>query len=117
MVNNSLIQVDLLEMNVSWISEDLELYQNGISGFLMSLSFTLLRGFTFVMAVIVHRAFYRLMKRLPGRAVNQIIYPYMVSLFVSFNGEHGGEYPLGWDLAYILRPNRPHYHIWFPEVG
>ena len=84
MVNNSLIQVDLLEMNVSWISEDLELYQNGISGFLMSLSFTLLRGFTFVMAVIVHRAFYRLMKRLPGRAVNQIIYPYMVSFFCFF---------------------------------
>ena len=28
--------------------------------------------------------------------------------------KEGGEYPLGWDLAHVLRPNRPHYH---PEVG
>ena len=27
--------------------------------------------------------------------------------------KEGGEYPLGWDLAHILRPHRPHY----PEVG
>ena len=33
---------------------------------------------TFVMAIIVHKAFYKLMKRLPGRDINQIIYPYMV---------------------------------------
>ena len=25
--------------------------------------------------------------------------------------KEGGEYPLGWDLAQILRPNRPHYHL------
>jgi hypothetical protein len=30
------------------------------------------------MAIIVHRAFYKLMKRLPGRDINLIIYPYMV---------------------------------------
>ena len=78
MVNQSLIRVDHLGMNVSWEPEDLELYENGQSGFFMSLGFTLLRAFTFFMAVIVHRAFYKLMKRLPGRAVNQIIYPYMV---------------------------------------
>ena len=40
------------------------------------------------------------------------------TMFVCFNGrlsfKEGGEYPLGWDLAHILRPNRPHYH---PEVG
>ena len=28
--------------------------------------------------------------------------------------KEGGEYPLGWDLAHVLRPNRPHYHL---EVG
>ena len=78
MVNKSLVQDDLLGRNVSWLPEDLELYENGQSGLLISLGFTVLRCFTFVMAVIVHRAFYKLMKRLPGRAVNQIIYPYMV---------------------------------------
>ena len=81
MVDMSLIQADLLGMNVSWLPEDLELYENGQSGFLISLGFTVLRCFTFVMAVIVHRAFYKLMKRLPDRAVNQIIYPYMVSSY------------------------------------
>ena len=28
--------------------------------------------------------------------------------------KEGGEYPLVWDLAHVLRPNRPHYH---PKVG
>ena len=85
MVNKSLIQADLLGLNVSWLPEDLELYENGQSGFLISLFFTVLRCFTFVMAVIVHRAFYKLMKRLPGRAVNQIVYPYMVGTLENNN--------------------------------
>ena len=25
--------------------------------------------------------------------------------------KEGGEYPLDWDLAHVLRPNRPHYHL------
>ena len=44
-----------------------------------------------------------------------------IRLFVCFclfqwtpSFKEGGEYPLGWDLAHVLRPNRPHYH---PEVG
>ena len=41
-----------------------------------------------------------------------------VCLFVCFNGrlpfKEGGEYPLGWDLAHVLRPNRPHYQ---PKAG
>ena len=28
--------------------------------------------------------------------------------------KEGGEYPLVWDLAHVLRPNRPHYH---PKAG
>ena len=40
--------------------------------------FTLARVITLAMAIIVHRAFYKLMKRLPGRAVNEMIYPNMV---------------------------------------
>ena len=72
------IQSDLLAVNVSWFLEDLELYDNRISGFLESFSFTVARLVTFILAFIVHRAFYKLMKRHPGRAVNIIIYPHMV---------------------------------------
>ena len=71
------IQSDLLAVNVSWFLEDLELYENPF-GFLESINLTVARLVTFIMAIIVHRAFYKLMKRLPGRAVNQITYPYMV---------------------------------------
>ena len=71
------IQSDLLAVNVSWFLEDLELYENPF-GFFESFSLTVARLMTFILAIIVHRAFYKLMKRLPGRAVNQIIYPYMV---------------------------------------
>ena len=71
------IQSDLLGVNVTWFPEDLELY-DGQYGFSESICFTVARLVTLIMAIIVHRAFYKLMKRLPGRAVNQIIYPYMV---------------------------------------
>ena len=72
------IQSDLLAVNVSWFPEDLELYDNRISGFLESFSFTVARLVTLILALIVHKAFYKLMKRHPGRAVNIIIYPHMV---------------------------------------
>ena len=71
------IQSDLLAVNVSWFPEDLVGYDYQY-GFLESLFFTVLRLVTSIMAIIVHRAFYKLMKRLPGRALNQIIYPFMV---------------------------------------
>ena len=80
------IQSDLLAVNVSWSLEDLELYDNPY-GFLESFNFTIARLMTFILAIIVHRAFYKLMKRLPGRAVNQIIYPYMVR-YLFYNGLH-----------------------------
>ena len=75
--NMKKIQSDLLSMNVSWFLEDLELYDNQ-SGFHESFGFTVARLVTLIMAIIVHRAFYKLMKRLPGRPVNQMIYPHMV---------------------------------------
>ena len=71
------LQTDLLAMNVSWLDEDLELWYS--FDLAISLLFTVLRVITLILAIIVHRAFYKLMKRLPGRAVNQIIFPYMVS--------------------------------------
>ena len=77
MGNTTLIHADLLSMDVSWIPKDLELFENEFD-FVVSMVCTIARFITFVMAIIVHRAFYRLMKRLPGREINQVIYPYMV---------------------------------------
>ena len=57
--------------------EDLKLY-DGQYGFSESFCFTVARLVTLIMAIIVHRAFYKLMKRHPDRAVNQIIYPHTV---------------------------------------
>ena len=77
MENRTSLQRDLLAMNVSWNNEDLELWYS--FDLTISLLFTVLRVITLILAIIVHRAFYKLMKRLPGRAVNQIIFPHMVS--------------------------------------
>ena len=71
------IQVDLLALNVSWFPEDLVRYDYQY-GFIESVIFTVARLVIMIMAIIVHRAFYKFMKRLSGRAVNQIIYPFMV---------------------------------------
>ena len=78
MGNSTLINADLLGMDISWIPKDLELFENEFD-FVVSMVCTIARFITFAMATIVHRAFYRLVKRLPGRAINQVIYPYMVS--------------------------------------
>ena len=75
------IQSDLQAMNVSWFSEDLELYDNQY-GFLESIGFTVARLVTLIFGIIVHRATYKLMKRLPNRAVNQLIYPSMVRCLI-----------------------------------
>ena len=72
-----MVYKDLLSRNVSWLPEDLEIFENHSDTFISSV-FTTARIITLVMAIIVHRAFYKLMKRLPGRAVNEIIYPNMV---------------------------------------
>ena len=77
MENRTSLQTDLLATNVSWLDEDLELWFS--FDLAISLVFTVIRVITLILAIIVHRAFYKLMKRLPGRAVNQIIFPYMVS--------------------------------------
>ena len=85
--DNNIVHKDFLEMNVSWLPEDLELFENHSDPF-ASCIFTIARVITLVMAIIVHRTFYKLMKRLPGRAVNEMIYPNMVryvhSIFISF---------------------------------
>ena len=71
------VHKDILDMNVTWLPEDLELIKYHSDIFTSSV-FTLARVITLAMAIIVHRAFYNVMKRLPGRAVNEMIYPNMV---------------------------------------
>ena len=84
MGNRTLIHTDLLAMDVSWIPKDLKLFENEFV-FLVSMVCTITQCVTFALAIVVHRAFYRLMKRLPGRAINQVIYPYMVRKSVILN--------------------------------
>ena len=81
MSNISLIQADLFDMNVTWFLKDLKLYDNQC-GLLESIIFTAAQLLIFVMAVIVHKAFYKMMQRLPDRPLNQMIYPYMVSTYL-----------------------------------
>ena len=77
MANSIFLLRNTLAMNISWLEEDLELIENQYD-FLESMVFTIAICITVFMAIFVHRAFYKLMKRLPGRDINQIIYPYMV---------------------------------------
>ena len=79
MTQNNSLHTDILSMNVSWLLEDLELFENQFN-ILESMVCTIAIFITFFMAIIVHRAFYKLMKRLPGRDINQVIFPYMVKL-------------------------------------
>ena len=70
-------QIDLMSMNVTWFSKDLEVYKNQV-GVVEATILTILIIIVLGMAVIAQRTFYRMMKRLPGRAINQILYPHMV---------------------------------------
>ena len=76
MMNNS-TNIDLMAMNVTWSDEDLKLYENRL-GFEEATIFTIAKFFIFAMAVVAHRTFYKMMKRLPGRAINEILYSHMV---------------------------------------
>ena len=78
MSNKTMLHVDLLFMNISWTNGDLQLYDNQ-SGFTASVIFTIVNSVILLMAFIVHKAVYKLLARLPNRAINQIIYPSMVS--------------------------------------
>ena len=64
-------------MNVNWPHEDLELYENRV-GFVEAAIFTTAKIVILAMAIVAYRTFYKMMKRLPGRAINQILYPHMV---------------------------------------
>ena len=78
MSNKTCLHGDLLFMNVSWTSGDLQLYENQ-SGFGVSVIYTVINSLILLMAFIVHKAVYKLLARLPDRAINHIIKPSMVS--------------------------------------
>ena len=77
MFDNFTNHSDCLGMNVSWVSEDLELYENqsSLETALVLIGFCTI---TQVLGIIVQRSCFRLLKRLPDRAINSIIYPNMV---------------------------------------
>ena len=64
--------------NVSWFPEDLELYNKHNYSLMESVISTLVRIFTFAMGIVAQRIFYKMMKRFPGRVINQVLYPHMV---------------------------------------
>ena len=73
-------QTDLMAMNVTWSDEDLKLYKNlkNLMGVEEAIIFTIAKVVIFAMAIVAHRTFYKMMKRLPGRVINHILYPHMV---------------------------------------
>ena len=77
MEKRTVLRTDLSAMNISQSDGDLDTLELRFD-FITSLVFTVFRLFTLIFGIIVHRAFYKLMKRLPGRSINQIIYPNMV---------------------------------------
>ena len=79
MSNKTFLYGDLLFMNVSWASGDLHLYENQ-SGFAVAIIYTAINSLILLMAFIVHKAVYKLLARLPDRAINHIIKPSMVSI-------------------------------------
>ena len=75
-MNNSK-QTDLMAMDVTWSLEDLELYDNRI-GVGEAAIFTISKTIALAMGIIAQKTFYKMMKRLPGRVINLILYPHMV---------------------------------------
>ena len=70
-------QIDLMSMNVTWFPNDLEVYKYQV-GVVEATILTIVKIIVLGMAVIAQITFYQMMKRLPGRAINQILYPHMV---------------------------------------
>ena len=70
-------QIDLMSMNVTWSNKDLEVFTNKV-GIVDATILTMVEITVLGMAVIAQRTFYQMMKRLPDRAINQVLYPHMV---------------------------------------
>ena len=70
-------QIDLMSMNVTWFDKDLEVFTNKV-GIVDATILTMVEIIVLGMAVIAQRTFYQMMKRLPDRVINQVLYPHMV---------------------------------------
>ena len=70
-------QIDLMSMNVTWSNKDLEVFTNKV-GIVDATILTMVEIIVLGMAVIAQKTFYQMMKRLPDRAINQVLYPHMV---------------------------------------
>ena len=68
---------DLMSMNVTSSPEDLDVYKSQV-GVVEATILTIVRIIVLGMAVIAQGTFYQMMKRLPGRPINNILYPHMV---------------------------------------
>ena len=75
-MNNSK-QTDLMGMDVTWSLEDLELYDHRI-GVGEATIFTISKTIVLAMGMMAQKTFYKMMERLPGRVINQILYLHMV---------------------------------------
>jgi hypothetical protein len=75
-MNNSK-QTDLMAMDVTWSVEDLKLYDYRIGAGEATI-FTISKTIVLAMGMIAQRTFYKMMKRLPGRAINKLLYLHMV---------------------------------------
>ena len=75
------------DLDLSWDIEDLKLYDNQSSPTVATI-FTLIAGVTLVLGGIVHRAIFKLLKRIPQRPINAIIYPNLVCIaFKTFHNK------------------------------
>ena len=66
-----------MSMNVTWFNKDLEVFTNKV-GIVDATILTMVEIIVLGMAVIAQRTFYQMMKRLPDRVINQVLYPHMV---------------------------------------
>ena len=80
-------EIDIMAMNVSWFPGDLEVYNSQV-GTVEATILTAVKIIMLAMGVIAQRTFYTMMKRLPGRPINQLLFPHMVwptmSTFIQF---------------------------------
>ena len=70
---------DLMAMDVTWFPGDLEVYSSQ-SGTVEATILTACKIIMLAMGVISQRIFFQMIKRLPGRPINQLLLPHMVSM-------------------------------------
>ena len=67
-----------MPINLTWNVEDMAL-QTGHFDTFSGISLTLIAVVILLLGIIIHRAVFKLLKRLSGRYINQLIYPQLVS--------------------------------------